>query len=116
MKRNYVYEPMYEMIFEMMNGETFYLYGKYQPKIQGSMELIGDCIPLYSKRECERLGMAYEDVLWIDLPYGDYQCEYEGGLIIIKKDDKIILMFYRNQLKKCTTNLPEEVDNIKPKR
>ena len=110
MKRNYVETPVYEMMFEMTDGEVYYLYGNFEPKIQGKIMLVGDCIPLYSRKECDRIGLDYNKVPWIDMPYGDYTCEYYSGLVAIKKDDKIVLMFYRNHLKRCVTQLPKRID------
>ena len=113
MKRNYVDEPMYEMYFEFDNGDSYYLYGKFQPKYKGKIRPVGDSIPVYSIEECEATGRNFDDVVWIDMPYGDYECEYEGGLFKITKNNEPILVFFRSQLVKCWTKLPiDKVDGI----
>lgn len=109
MKRNYVDEPIYEMIFEMTDGAVYYLYGKFKPQRMAKSVILGEAIPLYTASECNRIGMRYEDVPWIDLPFGDFTAEYEGGLVSIKKGDIPVLMFYRTQLKRCVTNLPVDI-------
>lgn len=109
MKRDYVDEPLYEIMFEMQDGELYYLYGKFAPHKVGKSIVLGEAIPLYTASECDRIGMKYEDVPWIDLPFGDFTAEYEGGLVTIKKGDLAVLMFYRTQLKRCVTNLPVDI-------
>lgn len=106
--------PLYELHITMNNGDDFYFFGKFQPKIIGKIKMIGDCIPLYSKRECDRIGTTLDDIPWIDLPYGDLTCDIKDGLVTINKGDNCIFMAYRNMIKSSVTILPEEFAVDKP--
>lgn len=114
MERAINVKPLYELHIVTNNDDDFYFYGLFQPRVVGKIKMIGDCIPLYSKSECDRIGTTLDDIPWIDLPYGDLTCDIKDGLVTINKGDDCLFMAYRNMIKYATTTLPEEFSIDKP--
>ena len=99
----------FEIQIELRNGEISAIMGKAMPKYKGTSTLIGECIPLYSGDEAERRGMRFEEIPWIEVPFGDLECELSGGFVTLRRGKEIIFMEMRDQIKKSVTLVNGEV-------
>lgn len=106
MKRNYKFENVAELVFEMKDGITHHIFGT--PK-RSEFGFESDVFTLWSFKEFERMSEEDKNTRPVAfyMPHSDLKASIEYGFLCIRRGEELLFMEDRNQIKKILSGIDD---------